>query len=592
MRPIDSLRSARPLRLGVYALLPLLALSALIATLRHREWNEPFFVATAYYALLGLVAVYAGLQLMLPRQPPRLWWREHWPGVLVSALVAGSIVLAVKPSLRVLADEANLVGVSKNLFFKHAANFSVAGKWYFENYWDISVATDRRPALFPFLVSLVHLARGYRVENAFIVNAFVLLGLVWSSYRLGKSLAGQAFGLCAAILVAANPNTLIAARSAGFDVLATFFLVAVVKSFEEYLRERTPLRLAIYAVTLCLLAHVRYEGWALMLGGAAVPFVLRVVRRESFAGFGWLYASLPLFLLPRYWQTVAKAGDAEQPLSASLFSVKNFWRNWAEYFSVLKHPLDTDGPHAALLIPLAVLGTALVLRLLLKRLRARERGGALELALLVAGILGFETALSFSYDWGRPLHAASCRLFIWLDTWAGFTGAYALTLLGRYFPMTIAWLGRTSAAPIPLIGSAMLFAAHVPAAIEARFTNSLILTREAAQEWRFFERLSDKRILILCDRPGLFTIMDYGANHISLAQSDRGALYELSRHLYQDIYVIQELDLNSGEPLPGFAVWKDVEYDVAEEFQNTDVGFVRISRVRKDSLRRLHLNPN
>lgn len=584
MKHASWLRSQSPWRLGAYSVLLLVALVALGATLRHRDWNEPFFVATAYYALLALVVVYAGLQFMLPRQSPRAWARENWPGALVSLVLVGAVVFAVTPSLRVLADEANLVGVSKNLFFKHRANFSVAGKWYFENYWDISVATDRRPALFPFLVSLVHLLRGYRVENAFIVNAFVLLGLVWSSYRLGKSLAGQAFGVAAAILVATNPNTLVAARSAGFDLLATFFLVAVVKSFEEYLRERTPLRLAIYAVTLCMLAHVRYEGWALMLGGALVPLVLRLLKRESFDGFGWLYACLPLFLLPRYWQTVAKAGDAEQPLSASLFTLKNFWRNWGDYLSILKHPFDTDTPHAALLLPLAALGTVAVVALLLKRLRAREIEGALQLSLLVLGIVGFETALSFSYDWGRPLHAASCRLFIWLDTWVGFAGAYCLTLLGRRFPIWLDWLGRKSAAPVPVLGSAMLFASYVPAAIEARFTNSLILTREAAQEWRFFDRLGDKRILILCDRPGLFTIMDYGANHISLAENDRSALFELSRRLYQDVYVIQELDLNTGQPLPGFNVWKDVAFDVVQEFQNTDVGFVRISRVRKSSL--------
>jgi hypothetical protein len=57
----------------------------------------------------------------------------------------------VPPGFRVLADEANLVAVSKNLFFDKTANFAVTGKWYFENYWNLNQATDRRPALFPFL---------------------------------------------------------------------------------------------------------------------------------------------------------------------------------------------------------------------------------------------------------------------------------------------------------------------------------------------------------------------------------------------------------------------------------------------------------
>src|SRR5438445_3302133 len=51
--------------------------------------------------------------------------------------VSTVVLLAVAPGFRVLADEANLVGVSKNLFFHRTANFAVTGKWYFENYWNI-----------------------------------------------------------------------------------------------------------------------------------------------------------------------------------------------------------------------------------------------------------------------------------------------------------------------------------------------------------------------------------------------------------------------------------------------------------------------
>ncbi|MFZ5890277.1 MAG: hypothetical protein ACOY0T_04340 [Myxococcota bacterium] len=572
------------LRFALYALPLAVAATALGLTLRHREWNEPFFVASVYYSLFALVAIYVGVQLSLARASLRSWFWENWPGVVTTLVLLTIVLAAVPASMRVLADEANLVGVSKNLFFTHNANFSVAGKWYFENYWDISLATDRRPALFPFLVSLLHLVKGYRVENAFTLNALVFLALVWSSYRFAKSIGGEVFGVCAAVLVGANPNTLVAVRSAGFDALATLFLLIAIKSFAEFLRDRTPARLALYALTLCLVAHVRYEGWALLLIGVVVPAALRLIKRELLVGYGWLYACVPLFLLPRYWQTIAKAGDAEQPLSASLFSLGNFVRNGREYLSILRHPFDVDGPHSPLLLPLALLGTIAVAAFVVKGVRERSFDWQLQLAALVLGILGFETVLSFSYDWGRPLHAASCRLFIWLDTYVTFAAAWCLTLLGRHCPVDIAWLAQRSTAPIAVIASSVLFAVHAPAAVAARFTNSLILTREAAQEWRYFERLADKRILILCDRPGLFTIMDYGANHISIAQTDRGPLYELSRKLYQDIYLIQEMDLDTLQPKPGFDVWTDVPLDVVEEFQNTDASFVRISRVRKGAL--------
>ncbi|MGC4088855.1 MAG: hypothetical protein QM756_13335 [Polyangiaceae bacterium] len=301
---------------------PLGALGLWLTTLRHKEWNEPFFVASAYYALALLLACCAGTWFNSWRRPTRQWLQENWPGVVTTLALVLGVLWSVKPGMRVLADEANLVGVSKNLFFQRAANFTVAGKWYFENYWDISFATDRRPALFPFLVSLVHLVKGYRVENAFDLNALVFVACLWTSYRLAKSLGGQVFGVCTALLVGANPNLLVAVRSAGFDFLASFVLLLAIANFERFLKEQTPARLAQYALSLCVVAHVRYEGWALMLLAAAVPVVLRLVKRELLAGYGWLYALMPLLLLPRYWQAVAKAGDAEQPLSASLFSLK------------------------------------------------------------------------------------------------------------------------------------------------------------------------------------------------------------------------------------------------------------------------------
>jgi len=48
----------------------------------------------------------------------------------VVSLVA---ILAIQPALRVLADETNLLGVSKNLYFNKTADFATTGKWVLRN---------------------------------------------------------------------------------------------------------------------------------------------------------------------------------------------------------------------------------------------------------------------------------------------------------------------------------------------------------------------------------------------------------------------------------------------------------------------------
>lgn len=573
--------AARTWGLGIVSLLVPAALVG--ATLRHREWNEPFFAYSAYYALFAMLAVYAGVRLSGPRETPSLgtWAKENLAGILVTAMVSAVVLLDVAPGFRVLADEANLVGVSKNLFFHKTANFAVTGKWYFENYWNINQVTDRRPALFPFLVSLLHVVRGYHAENAFHLNAILFVLFVFSSYRLAKCLGGELFGIAAAIAVAVNPNTLVSARSAGFDILATFLLLVVVQSFHDYAKQPSPRQLAILSLNLCLLAHVRYEGWALLGGAAVVLLAFRLIKRAHVRGFAFVYALAPFFLLPRYWQTVAKANDSEQPLSASMFSISNFLRNTGEYFRLMARPLELEGPHSPLLMILGAGGCAIVVLHLVRRLRKKELPAHhMHLAVLIAILLAMESVICFAYAWGNPQHAASARLFIWLDTFVSFAAAWFLTVLGRRFSEPLAMIQRRSGVAVTLLACITLFAMHISVASEARFTNALILTRQAAQTWRFFDSLGEKRILILSDRPGLFTIMDYGAMDISTAGADRGLLLELSRHLYKDIYLVQEVDLGTEQPLSAFAPWPDVQTETLLEFQNTDSASIRIARVK------------
>jgi hypothetical protein len=563
---------------------PLVAVSLVGVTMRRFALNEPFFANSAFYVLFAMFSVYVGVLVTGESSvtSPRQWIMDNRVGIALTVIVASVVLLAVAPSYRVLADEANLVGVSKNLYYQRTANFATTGKWYFENYWNINLTIDRRPALFPFLVSLLHVVRGYHPENAFYVNAAIFILFVFSSYRLAKLLGGELFGAAAAILVATHPNTMVAARSAGFDLLSSFMLLIVIKSFVEYANQDSPKRLAILALHLCILAHVRYEGWALLLAAATVLIAFRLIRRSQLQGYGLLYSFIPIFLLPRYWQAVAKAHDAEQPLSASLFSIRHFIENSREYFRLVLQPLEVGGAHSPLLIILGVAGFVVVVTNLLEDLRNKKLS-VLDLRQIafIAVLFGLETVIAFSYAWGKSLHPASVRLFIWLDTFVAMNAAWFLTIIGRRLAAPIALLHRRSGAPVTLLSCFTLFAMHVPAASEGRFVNALILTRQASQTWDFFAKLGTKNILIMTDRPGLFTIMDYGALDISTATVSRDPLNELSRHLYKDLYLVQEVDLTTHKPLPAFDVWKDVALETDLEFQNTDSTSIRISHVKR-----------
>lgn len=576
-----------PARAGLHVgllLIPLVAAGVLLGiTLRDRKLNEVFFVHGAYYGLSLMLLVYAGVRFAAIGETasPRAWLKENLPGIVVTILVSAVVLIAVTPEYRVLADEANLIGVSKNLYYQKTANFTLTGKWYFENYWSLQETTDRRPALYPFLINLLHVVRGYDPENGFHLNALLVVIFVFLSYRVAKTFGGELFGVVAAILVATTPNTLVAARSAGFDFLSVVLLVAVVNTLGQHLKAPSPQRLAVLVLELCLLAHVRYEGWALMIATLAALLIFRAIKWSHLRGFGWLYALVPLFLLTRYWQLIAKADDKEQPFSIKLFNISHFLNNTKEYLQLVVDPLKVGGPHAPVLMILAAAGCAIaVVALVWSLFKKRHSRFAVCMAVYLVGLLAGETALSFSYFWGKSVHPASCRLFVWLDTFVAFMAAWALAWAGRHWTIPVTFLGRRTGAPAVILASFLLFAMYVPVASEARFSNALSLSRDTKQLWNFFEKRGDTRIMILADRPGLFTIMNYGAQHITTMTKNKRPILELSRSLYQDLYLVQEVDLATHRPIAKFDIWPDVTKETVLEFQSDAKNSIRVVRVK------------
>ena len=553
---------------------PVVAAMVLLGvTVHKRNLMEPFFVHGTYFVLLTMVAFWASTYIIALKGTTRdtllAWLKDNWRGLVLAAAVSLVAILAIQPALRVLADETNLLGVSKNLHFNKTADFATTGKWYYEAYWNLNVTTDRRPALFPFLVSLLHSFWGYSYANAFHLNALLIPFYVFVAYRLAKSLGGEVFGLLAGAFVVAHPITLMSARSGGFDLMAGFFALLSVKCFLDYAKEPTANRLALLWLNLCMLAHVRYEGAASIVASAVVLLALRMVKWEHVKPYLFVYLFTPLFALPRIWQTIIKAGDSEQPLNTTLFGWKHLSENTRNYFGLLLNPLDFRHPHSGLLLALGLVGCLVVARSLWKLAHERERKLVKERFAIFAVVwVGVMMVIYLPYFWGKPLHPASARLFVPLDAFFSLMAAWLVTLLCRRAPL---WLPS-------LVAAAAVFL-NVSVASEARFINELTLTRQAAQTWRFFEQIHDKNIMVVTDRPGLFTVMDYGSMDLSVAKQGTDLLFELSRHLYRDVYVIQEIDLTTKKPLPEFEIWPDKKKESVLEFQNAENSTVRISRM-------------
>jgi hypothetical protein len=534
---------------------------------------QQLFVNTTYYFLMATLLCWAGTYLESARDFRKdtvvAWMKENWPGLVIALAVTVVTGLAVEPALRMLSDEANLAGTAKNLFASKTATFTVSGKYYYDSFWDVDVAIDRRPTLFPFLVSLVHSFVGYSYKNVFVFNLLVLPAFLLVAYRLAKSLGGETFAITVALLAAAHPATLLAVRSGGFDFFATFFALLTIKSLLDYVQEPSPAKLARLWMNLCLFAEIRYETALFIVPIVALLLVFKLLSWGMLRPYAFVYAATPAFFLPRIWQALLRGNVPEQEPGTVTFSVGNFLNNAHEYFQPILSPTESFPSHSALLIGLGVVGCVLWLRWLVGRVRARQwQAPQVRFAIFVTAWLLLQAIISFTYVWGRAQYPSAARLVIALDTFFSFAAAWVLTsALTRFRPFV----------PILLASAALAF--QLPVAAQHRSLNRLTQTRESRATWKFFEGLGEKRILIVTDRPNHFTIMNYGAMSFDSARRDPYLLTAFARHLFADVYVIQQIKLSTNEPLPGYEIWKDRKLDPVLEFQNDADVLIRVSRL-------------
>jgi hypothetical protein len=297
--------------------------------------------------------------------------------------------------------------------------------------------------------------------------------------------------------------------------------------------------------------------------------LFKIVTWSALRPYAFIYALTPAFLLPRIWQSVLRGNVPEQDPGTITFSLDNFFNNTYEYFKPILSPLQSYPAHSAIVIALGVVGCILWLRWIVGRLLSRDwKTPHLKFAILVGAWMLLQAIIVFTYFWGRAQYPSAARLVIAIDTFFSFAAAWVLTLSLRRFRPFVAVLLAAAA-----------FTISVPVASQHRMLNRLTQTRESATTWRFFDNLHEKRILIVTDRPNLFTIMDYGAMNFETARHDPFIFEAFARHLFYDIYLIQQIRLSTKEPLPAYDIWPTRKLETMLEFQNDADVLIRISRL-------------
>ena len=134
------------------------------------KWLIWSFHYTAFYFVLISVFLWLVVLVKLFYRNVLLFLKKHYPGFIVSFILIGLIFTMSPPYFKILADESNLIGASMSMHQNKTTWIPYQGlNLDFEAFNSASIV-NKRPILYPFVVSIFHSILGYSPYNGFIVN--------------------------------------------------------------------------------------------------------------------------------------------------------------------------------------------------------------------------------------------------------------------------------------------------------------------------------------------------------------------------------------------------------------------------------------
>lgn len=334
--------------------------------------------------------------------------KRHWPGTLLIVILTAYHGTLINDGFKVIYDEHVLSATAESLHQEQQA-FTKATAHRIDG--EIIASTgfvDKRPALFPLLLSLVHKLLGFRVENVFYFNTALCAVLLLLIYNISDRIAGRWTAIFSVLIFASLPLLAENANGGGYELLNLCAIAALLRIGLSYLESPSKQHLSLLVLTSLLLANVRYESILYVL----VPPMLFLYKsiQERDARLGWLPAISPLgLLLPMSTLTIFRGDDRFiQTSKDNFFSIEHFSGN---LLAGLQYLFDLSARHSSSLL-LSLTGSAALLSLLFfshKKPVPPRTGMALLAFSAVGVIVAINTALALSCYWGNWTDPATSR---------------------------------------------------------------------------------------------------------------------------------------------------------------------------------------
>lgn len=272
---------------------------------------------------------------------PLEFLKKHWFALFISFVLTTISFYYCKPEFRIFSDEMILLSDSQNLYETKECIATPSVINYLDGNKEILTKNiDKRPALFPFLVSIIHSLIGYSYKNSFILNYICGILILFFFYLLVSFKYGRFYGLLGLVFLSIHPLYITYVNSAGLDILnllcsLIFFLISW-----NFIKTPIVLNAELLLLFMPLLAYSRYE--SSLITFIVFPFVFYYLPKEKIINFSYKLFILPLLYIPLAWlRTITNfvdksdGMDLENPFALKYF-IENFKQAIVFFFSGIK----------------------------------------------------------------------------------------------------------------------------------------------------------------------------------------------------------------------------------------------------------------
>lgn len=384
---------------------------------------------------------------------------------------------------------------------------------------------DKRPILFPFLISTVHLIFGFHPENVFWLNSFLTFLLLCLLYSTVCQICDKRSGIFAILLITTLPLLAQNSTGGGFEVLNLCLISTLLLCGFNYMKQSGTGGLDLLIIVSVLLANCRYES-ILYAVVPAVLFILKGIKERAFK-LTWFSVFSPLLLIPpllsysilqaddRFKQTNGAAMFSSSHLCDNLIAASTYLFDWGNRYSNS--------------ILLSIFGCLAVTCFVVKFIFCfRNYCRTVDYTAVLSSVglvLIFNTILALNYFWGE-----------WTDPRVARFSLPLQLLFSTAIPLSIRHIFNLKTIPLWMFSGVLIFTACITSPKSRYINDNSGLLLAPACEWSINwinDKAKDSNNYILSDASVGFILYGYPALSIESANS----MFEYIQFVYEsDFY--------------------------------------------------------